>query len=153
MTPDALRNFLLTIPHFAKLGSGDLVALERSIELREVPDGHVFFNQGDAADGVYLVLSGEVAVDYRQATGTLTEVNRMVDREMFGVLALLDEIPRTATCTAEGPCTVGYLPNHIFWTLAGTRAAIGYPFQQVLARQLARDFRVASTRVETLAGS
>ncbi len=152
MNADELRHFLLSIPHFTELGSGDLVALERSLELRTVEDGHVFFRQGDAGDGVYLLLSGQVAVDHERSSGAVTEVNRMVERELFGILALLDDIPRTATCTAEGPCTVGYLPNHLFWTLAGTRAAIGYPFQRVLARQLAKDFRVASARIDSLIG-
>ncbi len=150
MKSDELRHFLLSIPHFTQLGSGDLVALERSLEIRTVEDGHVFFEQGDAADGVYLVLSGQVAVDHTRSSGHTMEVNRMVERELFGILALLDDIPRTATCTAEGETTVGYLPNHLFWTLAGTRANIGYPFQRVLARQLAKDFRVASARIDSL---
>ncbi|HBK80315.1 MAG TPA: hypothetical protein DDZ83_11725 [Nitrospinae bacterium] len=51
----------------------------------------VVFREGDIADHFYLVLSGEIAITIGE-----TEVARMELGQIFGEMALLEHIPRTA---------------------------------------------------------
>ncbi len=147
MNKAQLIEYLLTVPHFADLNEERMDAVAHAFTVSTHPDGHVFFRQGAQADGVYLVLEGSVRVE-RDGV----ELNAMMERELVGLLALLDGQRRAATCSAVGETTVAWMPASAYQLLATRHEHISYPFQRALARQLAKDFRAASARVgETFA--
>ena len=79
-------------PIFAPLAEAALEQLARLLESVEVrPDAEVT-HQGDDGDCVYIVVSGELAVDVDGRPGS-----QLGPGEVFGEIALLRDVPRTAT--------------------------------------------------------
>jgi CRP-like cAMP-binding protein len=137
---------LRAMPHFAELGGDDLAALVAALDVRDHPGGHVFIREGSHADPVFVVLAGAVDV-VRERGDSSQRLNRMVEGDLFGLIALVDDAPRSATCRAAGPCTIGEWPGSVAKLLFNQRAAIARAFQLALARQLARDFRQIDQQV------
>jgi CRP/FNR family cyclic AMP-dependent transcriptional regulator len=64
-------------------------------DVRQVPAGSVIFSEGDAGDEMFGVVQGEVEV--RTHNG---HVSRLGPDDTFGELAIVDQVPRSATATA-----------------------------------------------------
>jgi MFS family permease len=87
---------LRSVPLFAPLPEGTLEFLGSKMETVNRPAGTVIFRQGEAGDRYYLVEEGEVevSVDGRVAS-------RLGRGDGFGEIALLRDVPRTASVTAK----------------------------------------------------
>jgi MFS family permease len=94
--PTAELAQLRAIPMFAPLPAPTLEALALSMTRREVPAGETIFRQGDHGDRFYIVDSGEVEIEIDGR-----EANVLGPGEHFGEIALLRDIPRTATARAR----------------------------------------------------
>jgi MFS family permease len=93
--PERELGLLRGIPMFAPLSAVTLEQLALALERLPVPRGERVFAQGDPGDRFYVVASGgvEVSVD-GQVTSTLGA------GASFGEVALLRDVPRTATVRA-----------------------------------------------------
>jgi CRP-like cAMP-binding protein len=70
-------------------------------------DGQVIFKEGDSGDWVYVVESGSVELSKKIGeTKVVIEVLRR-EGDVFGEMAFIANISRTATATAIGLATVG----------------------------------------------
>ena len=78
---------------------------------RNLIRGDVLFKEGDAADALYVVLRGRLAIaianpiDHRE-----TVVSLMEPGDLFGEMAMLDDGPRSAMARALEPSTVLAIP-------------------------------------------
>jgi len=82
---------------FAPLTQAARESLAGSLRERELPSGAVVFAQGDPGDDFYLIAEGEVDVDIDGK-----QVRRLGPGDYFGEIALLRDVPRTATIRAIG---------------------------------------------------
>ena len=82
---------------FAPLPQAARESLARSLRERELPEGTVVFAQGDPGDDFYLIAEGEVDVDIDGE-----HVRRLGPGDYFGEIALLRDVPRTATIRTAG---------------------------------------------------
>jgi CRP-like cAMP-binding protein len=64
------------------------------------------FRQGEAGDRFYIVEQGEVAVRLRLPGGDEVEQGRLGPGEYFGEIALLMDVPRTATVATTQSTTL-----------------------------------------------
>jgi len=87
---------LRALPIFAYLGPVELEAAARSVEPVELPAGAVVIREGEAGDCFYVVADGEVVVWRGQER--IRELGR---GECFGAIALVRDVPRTATVVAK----------------------------------------------------
>jgi MFS family permease len=99
--PEILRRVSLLRSQriFAPLADAALEQLARRLEPMQVAAGTVVVRQGDPGDRVYLIASGavQVAVDGRPAPP-------LGAGDLFGEIALLRDLPRTATVRAASDC-------------------------------------------------
>ena len=97
-------------------------------------DDEGLFQQGDPADGVYLVLSGSVEILVRIGNHEQI-VGQFVEGEFLGEVAVLDGGGRSASARAHGPVTVGKIPKEILMgvLLQESSAVTLNVFQQLLA--------------------
>jgi MFS family permease len=70
----------------------------------EFPAGSAIVCEGDAADALYVLVEGEVAVTARGERGTERHIATMSAPNYFGEIGVLEHIPRTATVTALREC-------------------------------------------------
>jgi MFS family permease len=97
-----LRVFLRRVPVLADLSRVSLDDLALRLRLETVPDNTAIVRQGEAGDKVYLIRSGEAAVLVRDSGGIEAEVEVLHSMDYFGEVALLRDVPRTATVRARG---------------------------------------------------
>ncbi|OQV24331.1 cAMP-dependent protein kinase type II regulatory subunit [Hypsibius exemplaris] len=89
-----------------------------ALQPRVFADGDVIVRQGDFADGLYFIESGEVVVT-RSEDGEEKEVDRLDDGKYFGELALITQRPRACSVVANGDCKVAFLDVKAFERLLG----------------------------------
>jgi CRP-like cAMP-binding protein len=86
---------LRSIPIFRPLPPATIEQLAHEFEPLHVAAGRQIIGQGEHGDRFYIVAAGEVEVHVDgQPSGTLQA------RDYFGEIALLRDVPRTATVTA-----------------------------------------------------
>lgn len=137
---DALRSS----PVFASFDDSELAPLEKAFEIRRHEDGDVLIQEGKPGDAFFLIVDGNVVVSRARASGETEVLGIMGKGEVFGLLALVDDKPRSATCTADGEVTVACLPRAAFKLLHGADTLWGLHFQKMVTTQLARDARSVS---------
>lgn len=133
---------------FTSLSTSDREAVAGAMVPRDYPDNHVFFREGDRGHDVFFVVEGEVQVTGK---GAPEELNRLGPGALFGLLAIVDDEPRSATCRALGPVVVASLSRAAVSLLFNQAAPIACAFQRALGAQLAQDFRQLDRRLHELA--
>jgi hypothetical protein len=81
----------------------------------QVPPDQVVVAEGDAADALYVLVSGEAEV---QAAGEVQAAPRHIRSlqapAYFGEIGLIEHIPRTATVRSVGSCTLWRIDGDVF---------------------------------------
>lgn len=136
-----LSQLLQAQPAFADLSQDDLDALVMAFSVLTFPPGHVFFHERDPGDAVFLILEGQVEVSARAPfPGAFQVTKQLGPGDLFGLLAILDGQPRSATCRGmDRPVRAAMLPANAAGVLSVTHAPLAYAFQRAVATQLARD--------------
>jgi CRP-like cAMP-binding protein len=71
-------------------------------------DGQIIFKEGDNGDWVYVIDSGSVELS-KTIGGNKIVIEVLQEEEVFGEMAFIANIPRTATAAAIGKTTIGIL--------------------------------------------
>jgi CRP-like cAMP-binding protein len=83
-----------------------------SMVLEGYPDRAFLFYEGDPADGVCMVLSGDVEI-LRKVGSHEQVLGRFVEGEFLGEVAVLDGGSRSSCARAHGPVTMGKIPKDL----------------------------------------
>jgi CRP-like cAMP-binding protein len=128
---DELR-VLASVPIFAPLPGGSLEHLAARLVPLRVDPGTVIVREGDAGDRFYIVAEGEIEVS--QDGRTISELDA---GGYFGEIALLRDVPRTATVTAKTNAVLYALDREDFLSAVTGHAQSAEAAETVMSARLA----------------
>jgi len=116
--------FLRRVYFFKDLADDEIRLVEGSCAEEEYAAGDVLFVEGSTADRFYIVIEGRVEVwkNFYDPKPDLLAVHG--PGHFFGEMALVDELPRSATVVAKDPVRVLYLYRDDFRRLIKERSSI-----------------------------
>ncbi len=104
-------------------------------EVRSFPAGEVIFAEGQASnDLMYAVLDGEVDIVRQQ-----TRLDTVLSGGVFGEMALLNQLPRTASAIAKTDCRVAVITAQRFTRLVSQSPYFALDMMRLLAERLRRN--------------
>lgn len=120
----------------------DLIYILENLQERVYLKGEIIFNQGDIGRALFIVYSGKVSLSRfnkeTEENELLSEVN---PGEFFGEMAILEEMPRTATACAVENTTVFMLFKTKLESILFSKPRIGVNVATQLAKILSARLR------------
>jgi CRP-like cAMP-binding protein len=107
-------NFLKEIPLFAELSESELKRLCTYLKLVKFGPQSNIIVQGEMGDAFYLIVSGLVAIEVEDGTGRSRIVDFLMTGHSFGEIALIENVPRTATARSISPVNLFVLHRKYF---------------------------------------
>lgn len=98
------------------------------------PAGQVIFDIGDRAELMYLVVEGEVEIQFN---GRVLQTVGVQD--IFGELALIDDSPRSAKAIAKTNCRLAGIDRDRFMALVEKNPDFALEVMQIMAERLRRE--------------
>jgi phosphoserine phosphatase RsbU/P len=111
---------------FQGLDEEALTTLRSVARVCDYPSQTVLCTQGEIEHTFYVIMEGRVAIVQKLDDGQERPLAIRGPGEYFGELALLDDTPRMANCTALTPVTVLEITEEIFDKLVERSPAIAY---------------------------
>ncbi|HET9028508.1 MAG TPA: cyclic nucleotide-binding domain-containing protein [Trueperaceae bacterium] len=130
LSPISPTELLAKAQVFADLDASLLNRLAAALDVQQLADGAVLIRQGDVADALYFITSGEVEVTCATEEGRSVVVDRLKPGAVIGEMALLAGNRRTATVTARGPVSVACFTREAFDNLTASTPGLR---EQVIA--------------------
>jgi CRP-like cAMP-binding protein len=123
---------LKRVPLFEGLSRKELVQLERVCEDLEVEPGKVLCKEGEIGHEFFVIVDGKV-----QVTRKGRRVATLSNGDFLGEIALVTEMPRTATVTAETAVRFFVLTSREFHAALDKNPGVERKVLRALARRLA----------------
>jgi len=92
-----MQSDLARVPLFADLKKKEINAIADGAIIRSFPKNTIIIHEGDTSDSLYIILSGRVKVFVSDDNGREVILAVQGPGEYFGELALVDEMPRSAS--------------------------------------------------------
>jgi CRP-like cAMP-binding protein len=137
--------FLTRSPLFRNLDEAERAQILMIGQVRQVSAGEVIFREGDAGDGLFVVLKGSVRISKRSATGeeALAVLNPPA---FFGEMALIDLAARAADAIANEPGELFFIPLQDLRSLIEVQHKIALKILYALCEVLAQRLRETNDR-------
>ena len=142
---DGVAAILAGLPMLKSLPEDARRLVVESFEPESFGFGTSIVEEGDPGDALYVILSGDARVLKRTEDGGEVSVEMLGAGDVFGEMALLDGIPRTATVRAHSPVDALRLDGTVFRALVRLRPEIKDHFERAAERgRLRYLFRLSS---------
>jgi MFS family permease len=112
-----VRMFIRKVPVLSGLSHAVLEDLASRMTLEKVQDGTAVVSQGEVGDRLYIVKDGEAEVVARGDAGQEKKLATLSKNDYFGEIALLKDVPRTATVRAKSALALYSLEREDFQNL------------------------------------
>jgi CRP-like cAMP-binding protein len=126
---------LRQVPIFANLDTAKLKLLAFTSERLTFQTGQVVFEEGERGDSAFVILKGTARVSIQSGQQILLIAN-LGQNELVGEIAMLCDVPRTATVTASSELTVLKVTRDVFFRLVRDYPDIAIEVMRELARRL-----------------
>jgi CRP-like cAMP-binding protein len=130
------RAFLRGHPIFGALEPELLDQLSSYAVPRSVKRGTVIFARGDSGSSLFAICSGTVKISAPSAHGKGAVFNMISEGAIFGEIAVLDGLPRTADAVALTDCELMVIERRDFVALLRERSDFALKLIEVLCRRL-----------------
>jgi CRP/FNR family cyclic AMP-dependent transcriptional regulator len=123
------------VPIFSKVEQAKLKLLAFTSERVNFAAGQEVCHQGDPGDTMYVILGGvaDVLIDTENGQITVAEMQR---NSFFGEIAILCDVPRTATIKAREPLSTLKITKDMFYRLVAEFPQMAVEIMRELAHRL-----------------
>ena len=128
---------LQNIPLFARVDPSKLRLLAFTSERLSYQDDQVVFREGDSGDAAYIIVNGAAAILISTEAGQI-EVARLRKGDVVGEIAILCDVPRTATVQAKESLVTLRIGKDRFFNLVTEFPEIAVEIMRELAGRLER---------------
>ena len=116
----------------------------------EFSGGAILFREGDPGEGLYLVVDGSVRI-IKTVVNVGEEAMAVAEAgDFFGEMALIDDMPRSATAEAREATRLFLLKKADFLDLTYSDPALGCKVLWALCRTFSRRLRETTERINAL---
>jgi len=144
MSLDSEVDALKKVPLFANIETSKLKLMAFASERLTFKPGQVLVRQGDQGDAAYIILDGEADVVINQPDGSEVVVATLSRHAVLGEIAILCDVPRTATVRAKEPTQALKITKELFFRLVQDFPQIGIEVMRILAARLERTTQALS---------
>lgn len=130
-------DLLRKVPLFAHLDPAKLKLLAFTSTRASFKPGQELFHQGDEGDAAYLILSGEADVVADTPSGEVP-VATVGQNAIIGEIAILCEVPRTASVRATSPLETLKIEKEHFLRLIREFPDMGVEIMRELGKRLSK---------------
>jgi CRP/FNR family transcriptional regulator, cyclic AMP receptor protein len=127
---------LRRVPFFTEIEPSKLKLLAFMSERVAFDPGMRLFRQGDAGDAAYLIIAGEAEVIAETPAGPLV-LATLGANEIVGEMAIIGNVPRTATVRAKGRLITLRISKEPFMRMVREFPSMAVAMMQELAERLA----------------
>ncbi len=135
MSIDQEVEILRRIPIFSQIDAAKLKLMAFASERLTYKAGQTLFKQGEMGDAAYIVLDGTADILVDTAEGPL-RVAQLSENEIIGEIAILCDIPRTASVQAATELTTLKITKELFFRMIMDFPEMGVEVMRVLAHRL-----------------
>ena len=129
---------LKRVPLFANIDAAKLKLLAFTSERVAFKDKQLICTQGEVGDAAYIILEGEADVELETSDDGPLTVARVGQNDIVGEIAILIDIPRTASIRAVGPVTTLKITKDLFFRIVSDFPEVSVEVMRVLAHRLER---------------
>jgi len=145
-TPSRLRRVRFEECHAVRgMAKREVGILKRLLVRKFFRRGDVIIRAGDTPSEMYILVSGSASVSVSMESAARKRIATFSPEMMFGDMAILDRLPRSADVTADSEMEVLALPAEQFDSLASLHPRLQMLLLRNLSLALARRVREANT--------
>jgi CRP-like cAMP-binding protein len=124
------------VPILAKIEPAKLKLIAFTSERMNYAEGQELCHQGEQGDAMYVILGGvaEVLIDLKD--GGQISVAEMKKNDFFGEIAILTDVPRTATIKAKTPVSTLKITKEMFYRLVAEFPQLAIEVMRELAHRV-----------------
>lgn len=122
---------------FRDLPPQEVETMGSQLQTIHVKAGEVIVRQGAPAEKFFIIVDGEVEV-LREQDGQQRVLNELTAGQFFGEVAILRDMPRTATVRARTPATLLAMERETFRSLVAQSLGATQDFDRVIQERLER---------------
>lgn len=138
---------LLRSPLLKNLSPDIAQALAREFESFTADRASILFAEGDAAEHLYVVLSGKIKIAHRANDGREKLVELLGPSDQFGEVSLLDSTPRSTTAVVVTDARLARLAKATLNEWIGRQPQLATQLLRLVAHRLRRTHASLSTLV------
>jgi len=126
-----LKNLLATSPLFKPFDHQQQMELLKRFEGHDLEPATVIIREGEAGQGLFVVMFGEVEVLQKDVNGRDKTVAKLGAGEVFGEMSLLGDKPTTATVRTLSRTTIMFLGRDYFQRLVQALPPLRQYFEEL----------------------
>jgi CRP-like cAMP-binding protein len=146
ISPEVLRRY----PYFATVSDESLKQVAMVADEQTVKAGTTLFSEGDKAEKLYIIVEGEVDIEYTLGSGELRTVDTLVAGDLMMWSALVEPFRATATGNVRKDTKLIALDGAKLRALCEKDHSLGYRMLITLAQLLATRLEGARVQLATL---
>ncbi|MCG6868464.1 MAG: Crp/Fnr family transcriptional regulator [Gammaproteobacteria bacterium] len=121
---------------FGGLSPEDIDGVARHGNAKSFPKGTMLINEGDTSNFMYVILEGRVKVFVSDEKGKEAILNLQGPGELFGELALIDDVPRSASVVTLTPARLAFVSRAEFMSCLSESPDIAMKLLRGMTRRI-----------------